>query len=260
MPRRKAFTLVELLVVIAIIGILAAILLPALKRVRQQGERVVCASNLRQLGLAMLMFARDHKDRLPVAAWRVGTIMWIPDDWVHWEKGRDLNQSAIRPYLSNFKALVCPSGLGWAGQEEAYGKGDWLGAEFGLYPFSYSMNFYLTDAVKPRYHLHEVVQSWHKLMVVEEDSDSINDGAWRALGDGGGPASNTGYLSVRHDLDREAAVYDRPIVDAQSAGQAKLLGSGHGICADGSYVRVLRRWAQQRYYWDPMYAGVLTYP
>ncbi|MGE5609597.1 MAG: type II secretion system protein, partial [Bacillota bacterium] len=68
MKRQSAFTLVELLVVIGIVAVLLAILLPALKRVRQQGERVVCASNLRQLGMAMLMFARDHKDRPPASA------------------------------------------------------------------------------------------------------------------------------------------------------------------------------------------------
>ncbi len=51
MATRKAFTLVELLVVIAIIAILMAILMPALERSREQGMRVVCLNNLRQLVL-----------------------------------------------------------------------------------------------------------------------------------------------------------------------------------------------------------------
>lgn len=73
MSSRRGFTLMELLVVMAIMGLLAAILLPALSSVRAQAKRTLCANNLRQIGVALRAYIHDNKDRLPHASFLPST-------------------------------------------------------------------------------------------------------------------------------------------------------------------------------------------
>jgi prepilin-type N-terminal cleavage/methylation domain-containing protein len=63
--RTRGFTLIELLVVIAIIAILAAILFPVFARVRENARRTACLSNIKQLGLAWLMYVQDYDETFP---------------------------------------------------------------------------------------------------------------------------------------------------------------------------------------------------
>ncbi|MFQ6096191.1 MAG: prepilin-type N-terminal cleavage/methylation domain-containing protein [Armatimonadota bacterium] len=79
MVSRRGFTLIELLVVIAIIAILAAILFPVFAKAKEKAKQASCQSNVKQLCLAMLMYASDHDDHLPF--WR--TPCWGSG----WERG-----------------------------------------------------------------------------------------------------------------------------------------------------------------------------
>ena len=65
MHRKKAFTLIELLVVIAIIAVLMGILMPALRRVKEQARNQACVSHLRSIGLGIVMYLQDNDYKMP---------------------------------------------------------------------------------------------------------------------------------------------------------------------------------------------------
>jgi prepilin-type N-terminal cleavage/methylation domain-containing protein/prepilin-type processing-associated H-X9-DG protein len=111
-PSKQAFTLIELLVVIAIISILAAILFPVFARARENARRASCLSNLKQMGLGMMMYAQDYDETYPDRYFKNGTdtIFW----WV-----------LLQPYTKSEQLFRCPSspfgGSTWPAQNGEYG-------------------------------------------------------------------------------------------------------------------------------------------
>ncbi|HLK57564.1 MAG TPA: DUF1559 domain-containing protein [Chthonomonadaceae bacterium] len=112
---RRGFTLIELLVVIAIIAILAAILFPVFAQAREKARQTTCTSNMKQDGLALLMYAQDYDEMFPWSAIPVpgtGLVVWYEtvEPYVKAGAGQDLSQNFVGGGgIKQAAFWICPS-------------------------------------------------------------------------------------------------------------------------------------------------------
>lgn len=90
---RKAFTLIELLVVVVIMGILLALIMPAIGMARESGRRSLCVSNMRQCYAWLMIYADEHDGKFPISS--------NPSDF-------DLASSPYPSYIEDYGILICP--------------------------------------------------------------------------------------------------------------------------------------------------------
>ena len=196
---KSAFTLIELLVVIAIIGVLAAMLLPALSKAKLKAQGIACNNNLRQLSLAWTLYADDNGELLVNNHGIQETIAsgqnWVNNvqDWLSSEGNTNyaaITTGKLAPYVhENFAIFKCPS--------------DKSIAENGPRIRSFAMNSLvgnpgeLTNRFNPQlvqfYKVSDMPKPAHVYVFLDEHPDTLNDGffmnRWEELRWGNLPAS-----------------------------------------------------------------------
>lgn len=129
---RRAFSLVELLVVVAIISLLAALLFPAFLTARGAARQSVCASNLRQIGQGIVMYAQDYDGLYPYAADPVDLVRPDLFEVDYPQFAADLPRlpmlhDVLQPYLQSKQLFACPSDVGVT-------MDDFAGAQLDAFP------------------------------------------------------------------------------------------------------------------------------
>ncbi|MFP4250912.1 MAG: DUF1559 domain-containing protein [Armatimonadota bacterium] len=209
---KRGFTLIELLVVIAIIAILAAILFPVFARAREKARQSSCLSNLKQIGLAIQMYAQDYDERL------APYYVLSPDASTRASGWYD----CLYPYTKNEQMFVCPSeeysasGRHW---REGFPSGAGVYRETIVASYTGAREMSGTGRINPSpwsgsgRKLASFERPAETIVIFETRTDYIGNYAGLGFYDDGTPremdsSGNVGYMRYRHNLQMNAAYAD----------------------------------------------------
>jgi prepilin-type N-terminal cleavage/methylation domain-containing protein/prepilin-type processing-associated H-X9-DG protein len=232
--RTHAFTLTEVLVAIGIIAILAGLLFPTFASAREAANRTKCMSNMRQLGIAFTMYLNDNRGRFPRPAQAGDRTVQVPEDWMHFQSGRDLNNGAIVKYVArpfNPALFRCPT------DDVETHRTTVFNGSIVQYKFSYTVNEAICRILwnGPTLRISQIRNPSEKILIVDESATTIDDGCWawqHAMGGG------MNVMSNRHDHKTEKSADPK-------------FGRGNVAFVDGHVSYIQRNDTFDARFWDP---------